>query len=963
MIARIVESFDLGSAEVEKFLRRQENLKTLSEFLQGVSRRRLFVFYQSREVQNDAGEWVVQSTEPELFFTTGDQDQLRSKALFFVRNTDEPIVLDVGSDSALLSGEITASPLKDLENNLSLVYTPNFGTRKDWGKADARHLDEFVTGVKKFVVDMQENLKSLVGGLQLVKPGQKIEAVDVRPTPELVQQFEELLSQWCDQIEAYLDEKTDQDNSDDDAGPMAELEWWRRRMQRLTSITEQLKNKECKTVISVLSSWTKSHQDAGAGRQRLFILLRRWKQIDIGITEAANEAKDNVKYLFTLEKFLEPLYSGNANTIVDTLPAMMNSIKMIHTIARYYNTRDRMTSLFVKITNQMIRNCRKFLCPRGKSLWEMDAEQLVDDLESCLKLNEAYQEHYRLTKDKLLTIPNNKQFDFDENAIFGRFDLFSRRITKLIDMFSTIQQFQSLAVHKMEGMEKLLDSFVILTKEFRLKGHDLLDFRDSSFDRDYVEFNVRITELESNLQHFINESFESITSITHSLNLLKKFQLILHRESLKSDLDNKFTIIFQTYGMELQQVQTLYEQNKHDPPIPRNLPPVAGNITWSRHLLNRIEEPMKKFESNQNVLNSKEAKRIIKTYNKVARTLVAFEYLWYQAWVQSIDTAKAGLQATLIVRHPEDHKLYVNFDHEILQLIREAKCLDRMGIAIPESAKIVLLQEPKFKSYFNDLQYVLREYRRIADRVAPVTQKLLTIHFKDMDYKLRPGMITLTWTSMNIDAYKHHIHTGLQRLDELVTSINDIIEHRVTKNLKLVSRCMLMDLNMSIVSLEKFVKRQEAHIEKTSALLQGKNVEIENAVDDLVGVITSYPLERAIAATARDSSKDIAVLRTHYNNNMYQALLKATKNSLGVLKKRVGSRGSTGFLVVDKPFFEVDVGVSAPSVLLEPSLQDIQRSINKAAKAVLGFSSRLLDWGQKDLPDGSCLSYRLCSAC
>jgi hypothetical protein len=38
---------------------------------------------------------------------------------------------------------------------------------------------------------------------------------------------------------------------------------------------------------------------------------------------------------------------------------------------------------------------------------------------------------------------------------------------------------------------------------------------------------------------------------------------------------------------------------------------------------------MKKFESNQHVLNTKEARRIIKTYNKVARTLVAFEYLWY----------------------------------------------------------------------------------------------------------------------------------------------------------------------------------------------------------------------------------------------------------------------------------------------------------------------------------------------
>jgi len=73
---------------------------------------------------------------------------------------------------------------------------------------------------------------------------------------------------------------------------------------------------------------------------------------------------------------------------------------------------------------------------------------------------------------------------------------------------------------------------------------------------------------------------------------------------------------------------------------------------WSRHLLYRIEVPMKQFESNQNVMASKDAKRIIKVYNKLAKTLVAFEFLWYKAWVQAIDQAKTGLQATLIIRHP-----------------------------------------------------------------------------------------------------------------------------------------------------------------------------------------------------------------------------------------------------------------------------------------------------------------------
>ena len=46
---------------------------------------------------------------------------------------------------------------------------------------------------------------------------------------------------------------------------------------------------------------------------------------------------------------------------------------------------------------------------------------------------------------------------------------------------------------------------------------------------------------------------------------------------------------------------------------------------------------MKQFESNQNVLAEPGSKRTIKMYNKVAKTLVAFEYQRYQAWAQSID--------------------------------------------------------------------------------------------------------------------------------------------------------------------------------------------------------------------------------------------------------------------------------------------------------------------------------------
>ena len=67
-------------------------------------------------------------------------------------------------------------------------------------------------------------------------------------------------------------------------------------------------------------------------------LLAEYQMKEVDLSDKLNQAKDNVKYLTILEKFIEPLYHGTPETIIETLPALMNAIKMIHTIARYYSS-------------------------------------------------------------------------------------------------------------------------------------------------------------------------------------------------------------------------------------------------------------------------------------------------------------------------------------------------------------------------------------------------------------------------------------------------------------------------------------------------------------------------------------------------------------------------------------------------------------------------------------------------
>lgn len=210
-------------------------------------------------------------------------------------------------------------------------------------------------------------------------------------------------------------------------------------------------------------------------------------------------------------------------------------------------------------------------------------------------------------------------------------------------------------------------------------------------------------------------------------------------------------------------------------------------------------------------------------------------------------------------------------------------------------------------------------------------------------------MVTLTWTSMNIDGYLAHVHQGLAKLEQLIININDIMENRIENNLKALSKTVLVNLpqDAQTFTLDDFVSMQELWIREESEKLKSKNYEVEGAVEDLIQTICSYQLDQHVEPI---SAEEIQKLSKYYNWSMYQALLHATKYSLNQMKERICGRRNQPKQVL-KPFFEVDVHLDINSCTLKPSLEDVQSAINRAASHVLKSTKHVQNWNQKDLPE------------
>eukprot|EP01035_Chromulina_nebulosa_P017188 gene17188-22707_t len=168
--------------------------------------------------------------------------------------------------------------------------------KETWGEATNEQKTEFIQSLDNFSKGLQGNIKSLNSGFELKCSEDRIETLGnaAASDPILVTKATNILNEWCLKIEKYLDDSDRHHWEDPDAGPDTELEYWKGRMHRLISITEQLKTKSVRSVVGLLNHVSRMIEvNPAVDQRRIISLITQWREVDIQITEAANESKDN----------------------------------------------------------------------------------------------------------------------------------------------------------------------------------------------------------------------------------------------------------------------------------------------------------------------------------------------------------------------------------------------------------------------------------------------------------------------------------------------------------------------------------------------------------------------------------------------------------------------------------------------------------------------------------------------
>ena len=829
--------------------------------------------------------------------------------------------------------------------------------------------NEFLANLSRFSLSASNVAAQVRGDMrQLKMPEVTIRDVESAAEDfEVVNQIEDAVENWTSIIQSVLESELERKPVG--RSPLAEVEFWRDRGAVLLTLYEQLNMPAVKEVLEVLES----------AHSQIYSFYQQHMQ---ELTSRTMEAKDNVKFLTTLERHFKNISTGDLTIIQDTLPSMMNALRMVWIISRHYNVDERMVPLMERIANEIgdkisvkIDVKRSLRDPEMGGVNRAFKKVVREGENVCNKWKSTYFD----VREKIEMSGRDARWEFDKRKLFDRTTYMGDRCADIFQIVTVLEQFENILGPELKavtgdpkGIDDVLRRVHNLMIPIETVPFDVFDRRfQTSWDAVMAKFHDSVREIEDLTKIFIDDSFKKLRSAEGAFELLLNFRDIETREVITKQMEQKFADILHQYSREIDQIKKLYEANMGKPPLEKNKPPVAGAITWSRSLFSRLKKTMINIQNRSDLLNSEQGKAVQKKYVTVALMIRNNENRLFEEWkdhveknalnhlkqciflvvkttnksplkeVRGADKDKEKSAAAKEEREASVQPLLLNFHKDLLEIIQESKYLDRLGFKIPETAMNITLQEDKYRAYMSSLQGILDDYHCVLDGVGMAERQLLGPKMKTLSTVMKPALVRINWNSLSINDF---IQNASRAIEEFLAHISQIQKNTsIIKNVvdSIAGAQLVRDPpNNEPMDLSEFFDFMEKHRNRVLDDVIRKY----HTISPILIKIEEHVFGEGTGRCAR--MKDYYF---HWEKRIFKAINAMILSGLirlaAILHMPISKK-----ILIDRrknPVIKATATLAAPEIVVSPSFGDIHKTLSKLAKDIVESSMRFVRWQHK----------------
>ncbi|CAH6786111.1 Dnah2 [Phodopus roborovskii] len=876
-------------------------------------------------------QFVQDPTQPVLTFfidpifglklELGMPVQTQNQIVYFIRQAPVPITPE-NFDATVQFGTVRGAYIPALLRLLSGVYVPQIFMNTTWPESIRNH---FVSHLHRFLACLTDTRYKLEGHTVLYIPA---EAINMDPEvvvkdKELVQRLETSMIHWTRQIKEVLSAQESVETGEN-LGPLEEIEFWHNRCMDLSGISKQLVKKGVKHIESILLLSKSSY-------------LAPFMKLAQQIQDGSRQAQSNLTFLSILREPYQELAFMKPKDISDKLPKLISLIRIIWVNSPHYNTRERLTSLFRKMSNEIIR-----LCCHSISLdriFEGYVSSSKEDLQGCISCCHSWKDHY-LRAVQMHTQFSSRGWVLDQTSIFAQVDAFVQRCKDLIEVCECQYHFARWEDGKQgplpcffgaqgpqitRNLLEIEDIFHRNLQTLRAVRGGILDVKNTSWHEDYNKFRAGVKDLEVMTQNLITSAFELVRDVEHGVLLLDTFHRLATREAVMRTYEKKAVDLYMLFNSELALVNR--ELNKKWPYLEPYMAQYSGQAHWMRILRRRIDRVMNCLSGAHFLPHIGTGEESVHTYQQMVQAIDELVRKTFQEWTATLDKDCIRRLDMPLLRISQEKAgmLDVNFDKTLLVLFVEIDYWERLLFETPHYVMNVAERAEDLRILRENLLLVARDYNRIIAMLSPDEQALFKERIRFLDKKIHPGLKKLHWALKGASAFfitECRIHASKVQM-----IVNDFKASTLTIGWKAQEMSEMLLVRITGKRVYRDLEFEEAQKEHRIAVQQ----RLVDLHQDVVDIMTnSYEV-------FKNDGPEIQQQWMHYtirlDRMMEDALRLNVKWSLLELSKAINGDGKT----TPNPLFRVlvilqnDVQGSVAQVEFSPTLQTLASVVNDIA--------------------------------